>query len=580
MAYLYNESGRTSTTETSTNIINSSSSEESEEEEDDSPSRDDVCFGDEAHFGTKQWRKAVRFVASKNDEPYSPSIYRLIKKRLSKYMLIVECDESLFQALMLPNSHTSRHISSHQKLFLLADVRFFDRDKNGKWKEVSKKDLVKNFGNAYEAAQKERLDESFTETTAADHDDLAASSPRRSRGSSSKRKPRSSSPGIITSVGGSPNINDEPMMKTVSMYFPPPDSRKLPDVSEELTPLNKCSEETVTALTAGVGTTNNVTSSQGGAASTAITATSSSGVVGMSNSTASPVGSSSTSPQFSPSAFGRSATDAVSTAVTTSTSGVAGMSGGIVPPGHDQLYQSMYGRSIFQVPNSHNRLVAEAEFENFAPKTCICCQQCVGDQQRARTFARVYENRLEVNTPWAPWCCWTPEYCITDQVQVHYFDNGPSQAFCGDRAELDCLAEVCGHPVVFVQVPRCCCNLVDLRPCYGERAYAAPCTCCELRWPWICIGKPCYECFACPFIHSLKNGKEFMAKYRGAVDTYAKTRPIKRHTRFHRVSEKPCGCDKVTILDPYPMEHSMFQHAMKLKNIPEAIPNAFIMDRA
>jgi hypothetical protein len=75
MAYLLRESNDTTTTTASATATDN-----------DGRSDDDVYFGDESHPGTKKWRKAVRFVAKKNDEPYSPDIYRLIKKRLSECM--------------------------------------------------------------------------------------------------------------------------------------------------------------------------------------------------------------------------------------------------------------------------------------------------------------------------------------------------------------------------------------------------------------------------------------------------------------------------------------------------------------
>jgi hypothetical protein len=321
--------------------------------------------------------------------------------------------------------------------------------------------------------------------------------------------------------------SDEAMLKTLTMYFPSSESGEKPSISEKVTPMSMCSEDVVVAVAIPSG-----------------------------------INAAFVMPQ--------SSTTAVSEEDPTTV------------PTYRKFNGSVYGRSIFQVPNSHNRLVAEADHEQFAPNKCIFCTLCVGDPQRARTYARVYENRLETNYPHSPWCCFTPEYCIVDNVMVYYFDKGPSQTYCGRFfAEIDCFGKICGPPVVFLHVRRCCYNLIDLRPFCGETIYAAPCDCYGLRL-CCCIGRPCYEKCACPIAGPLKNGEQFLEHYRGAVDDYAIIRPVKRHTVFDRVSEKPCGfmCDKVTKIEPYPIGVSLQHCAFRLKAIPGAIPKALIMDRS
>jgi hypothetical protein len=269
-------------------------------------------------------------------------------------------------------------------------------------------------------------------------------------------------------------------------------------------------------------------------------------------------------------------------AVSSRNNGTSRSPGSTVPvPDYSKCNGSVYERSMFQVPNLHTRIVVEADHEEFAPNKYICFTQCVGDQARARTYARVYENRMETNYPYSPWCCFTPEYCIVDNVQVYSFDKGPSQQYCGGHyVECDCLGPLCGPPVVFVNVPRCCCHTLDLRPCFGETLYAAPCDCYGLRC-CICTGRPCYQQCACPIAGPIKNGSFFLERYRGAVDDYAKIRPVKRHTVFNRVSEKPCGFifDKATMMAAHPIDVSLQHCTDRLKLIPGAISKALIMDR-
>ena len=105
----------------------------------------------------------------------------------------------------------------------------------------------------------------------------------------------------------------------------------------------------------------------------------------------------------------------------------------------------LHGTSKYMAPGNA-ALIAEAEFEDFAPglahdpvceflltyplsaaAPCICCGCIVSPDQKARTYARVYENKLEVNYPLAPFCCLTSELCINDRIKVWYYDKTPSR---------------------------------------------------------------------------------------------------------------------------------------------------------
>jgi hypothetical protein len=547
-----------------------------EEVEQISPKKMDVILGDERHPGTKKWRKSITTAAVKNpEEPPSPPIFRRVKKNFgecppSVNTLIVLFDLLLRVAIFDCRSHNTFVFSSDGR-------RFFVQDPDSGLHEAKKSDIIKHFKGAFEeeksklilasSSDEEEEEEEVEEVERVAIEDINEDinegnedTPSSKRHSSSKKR-KSKKVSVTTTtitigLDGSRTVNtivgpkggaaaalnnaatsgdsnstrkqggsDETMLKTVTMYFPSSESGEQPSISEKTTPLSMCSQDVVAAVAVPSG--NNGTFM---------------------------LQSSSTS---------RSPSSTVHV------------------PEYSKLNGSVYGRSIFQVPNSHNRLVTEADHEEFAPNKCICCTQCVGDQTRARTYARVYENRMETNYPYSPWCCFTPEYCIVDNVTVYYFDKGPSQQLCGGHyVECDCLGPLCGPPVVFVNVPRCCCNTVDLRPCFGETLFAAPCDCYGLRC-CICIGRPCYQKCACPLAGPIKNGSLFLERYRGAVDDYAKIRPVKRHTVFNRVSEKPCGfmCDKVTTMTAYPLDVSLLHCTDRLKLIPGAIPKALIMDR-
>merc|ERR1719498_1886886 len=101
---------------------------------------------------------------------------------------------------------------------------------------------------------------------------------------------------------------------------------------------------------------------------------------------------------------------------------------------------------------AEGQLITRAEFQDFAPADCVCCGCLVPDAQKARTFARVYENKIEVNYPIAPFCCLTSELCIHDNIFTGYFDKPPARAgLCCGCCPFTC----CGPPVIFAHRPKC-----------------------------------------------------------------------------------------------------------------------------
>jgi hypothetical protein len=214
---------------------------------------------------------------------------------------------------------------------------------------------------------------------------------------------------------------------------------------------------------------------------------------------------------------------------------------------------AVYGTSKYLAPQQGAQLIAEAEFPEFSPSDCVCCECLLNDRTRKRTYVRVYDNRVKSNTALAPFCCCTNERCMEDSTRVYFFDNPPHRVGMLFHF-IPCVC--CGPPVIFIHVPKCCCNLIDLRPCFGESVMYAPANCFGVR-KWIFCGSPLYETCATPLFPSenqwctcpipMKNSEVFLAKWKWALMRYRDTRVIEDLQRaiFTRVKERPCGVDSV-----------------------------------
>ncbi|KAL7574457.1 hypothetical protein ACA910_015827 [Epithemia clementina (nom. ined.)] len=213
----------------------------------------------------------------------------------------------------------------------------------------------------------------------------------------------------------------------------------------------------------------------------------------------------------------------------------------------------IFGMSKFLAPAAGSRLYGELEFKPFAPCLtcpCICCQFFVAKAATKRFYARVYENRLEYNLPCFPCLCCTQDVCITDSVSIKFFDKFPNKAgtccYC-----IPCIC--CGPPVISSRVPRCCCAIIDCRPCFGEVISVALCSCFDCR-ACICFGPPCYECCNLPLFPATVASEEFLAIWRTALDDYALTRNVPSATvaRFRRLADRACCCDSMLVVDQAP----------------------------
>ena len=191
---------------------------------------------------------------------------------------------------------------------------------------------------------------------------------------------------------------------------------------------------------------------------------------------------------------------------------------GVAPPeGSVQkvyLTKSRFGSSP-RIAVENPAVMGEAEFQDFAPCPCVCCGCCVSKALQERTYARVYENRLERNYPVAPCGPCTQEICIIDCVSTLYYDRPPTRSgMCCWCIPITC----CGPPVIFSSTPRCLC--LDLSGCCGQEIRAAPCNLygCKIC---LCCGNPCYTTCSYPLISVTKNSANFENAMKIAVDRYA-----------------------------------------------------------
>eukprot|EP00658_Telonema_sp_P-2_P008893 TRINITY_DN13369_c0_g1_i4.p1 TRINITY_DN13369_c0_g1~~TRINITY_DN13369_c0_g1_i4.p1 ORF type:complete len:250 (+),score=36.97 TRINITY_DN13369_c0_g1_i4:196-945(+) len=172
-------------------------------------------------------------------------------------------------------------------------------------------------------------------------------------------------------------------------------------------------------------------------------------------------------------------------------------------------------------------ILARAEFMDFAPGNC-CNGCCFTDIVKARQYAFVGDNRLEVNYPIGTCgCCTYSDLCVVDNVRVFYFDKTPHRS----AACCYCIPCTCwGPPIVFAEKPSCfpfCC--IDLTCCYGETLETRPHNCCDWKL-FCCCGPPCYSscCYGAPtagggcvpLLSGLKNGTNFLAVYKMAYNNY------------------------------------------------------------
>ena len=122
------------------------------------------------------------------------------------------------------------------------------------------------------------------------------------------------------------------------------------------------------------------------------------------------------------------------------------------------------------------KLIAEMEYELYAPAKSPIFTCCISPAMQSRMYARIYDNHLEINQPIDACCCCSSEECVVDRVKVYKFDKAPF------RSTTNC----CGPPVIFnINETYCCCI------CTNQTVASAPCNCLGLK-SCCCCGSPCY----------------------------------------------------------------------------------------
>lgn len=133
-----------------------------------------------------------------------------------------------------------------------------------------------------------------------------------------------------------------------------------------------------------------------------------------------------------------------------------------------------------------------------------------------------------------------------DEGYVFFYDKLPNRAgmccYC-----IPCIC--CGPPVIWNHIPRCCCSIIDCRPCCGESIIVAPCNCFNLKF-YLCCGTPCYQMCTCcqiPLVQKVANGEDFLGKWKTALDKFYDKHGMDTSQKaiFRRVADRCCNCDSV-----------------------------------
>jgi len=174
-----------------------------------------------------------------------------------------------------------------------------------------------------------------------------------------------------------------------------------------------------------------------------------------------------------------------------------------------------HSQSTYIQPLENPTAFSKATFVPFAPQPCVCCGCLANEAEQLRTYAVVYDSKLEINSPCAPCCCCSTEQCIVDRVKTMFMDKPPFRSgMCCVCIPCTC----CGPPVVFSKTPKCC--TMDLTWAYGQQVWAAPANIYGLK-TMICCCAPCYSYCAYPIVTGLNDSKTFMQNMKAAADAYA-----------------------------------------------------------
>ena len=108
--------------------------------------------------------------------------------------------------------------------------------------------------------------------------------------------------------------------------------------------------------------------------------------------------------------------------------------------------ETIHSTSVYIQPLENPTAYAKAQFMDFAPASSICTTCCTSEGGKKRTYAIMYDSKLEINRPCEPCICCSTEQCIVDNVTTSYLDKPPFRTGMHSRAPKTSSAPGSGAP--------------------------------------------------------------------------------------------------------------------------------------
>lgn len=201
--------------------------------------------------------------------------------------------------------------------------------------------------------------------------------------------------------------------------------------------------------------------------------------------------------------------------------------------------QTIHSTSKYIQPLENPTAYAKATFMDFAPASNTCNSCWVSEGAKKRTYAVMYDSKMEINAPLDVCCCCSTEQCLVDRVTTYYLDQPPFRTgMCCVCIPCTC----CGPPVIYSKTPKFMC--LDCSQCFGQQVWSAPANCYGLKVCFCCC-MPCYQCFAIPcvtrpLVPGLSDSATFMSHMKAAADAYYLKHPdidINQRALFEEVDD-------------------------------------------
>ena len=86
---------------------------------------------------------------------------------------------------------------------------------------------------------------------------------------------------------------------------------------------------------------------------------------------------------------------------------------------------SLQSTSKYIQPLENPTAYAKAQYQEWAPASCVCCDCLTSEGGKKRTYAVMYDSKMEINYPISPCVCCTTEQCVVDRVYTYFLDKPP-----------------------------------------------------------------------------------------------------------------------------------------------------------